>query len=263
MTHIKSSSNKIYKFIKSLAMKKARGENGCFIVEGIKSVTEALDSAVRVRFTVVSEADIKKCESVLQSAQKSGGDIYTVDERLFASMSDTKNPEGIMCVADMFSYGAAGEDDGLYVYCDGVSDPGNAGTLIRCADAVGAQGIIFSRGSVDIYNPKTVRATMGSLFHVKIYDGADCTVLEQMKKNGFRIYAGALDSTALDYDKAEYPSKTVIIIGNEANGVSERALSIADKPLIIPIFGRAESLNASVAGALFMYEWRKNNKIGE
>ncbi len=259
MFNINSASNKTYKFIKSLCMKKARVEHGCFVVEGIKSVYEALVSDVIVDMVLISDSAVSKCSQIVELADKQNIQLYSVGDSLFSSVSDTKTPEGVLCVAKMYKSNKIDYKNGLYLYCDNLSDPGNAGTLIRCADAVGASGVFFSKGSVDIYNPKTVRATMGSLFHLPVYDGVDEQILLDMKKKNFSVYAGALTDNALDYKDAVYPENTVVVIGNEANGVSDKVLNIVDDAVIIPITGRAESLNASVAGSILMYEWRRNN----
>lgn len=258
MINITASSNKTYKFIKSLTTKKGRTESGCYSVEGIKSVGEAIASGERLRLVAVNEALTEKCAEALREAQKRGIDIYAVSDKLFAAMCDTKTPEGIMCVVEMRRDNAA-VCDGMYLYCDGVADPGNAGTLIRCADAAGAGGVVFSAGSVDIYNPKTVRATMGSLFHMPVYTDRDGKFADKMKKLGYRVIAGALTSDAKDYRQVQYPKNTVIVVGNEANGISEEVLAKSDETVIIPISGKAESLNAAVAGSILMYEWRRNN----
>lgn len=259
MVNITAASNKTYKFVKSLAMKKARAEHGCFIVEGVKSVCEALMSDVIVDMVMISDNALSKCSEIIELSNKKNIQLYSVGDSLFSSVSDTKTPEGVLCVAKMYKSAKIDYKNGLYLYCDNLSDPGNAGTLIRCADAVGASGVFFSKGSVDIYNPKTVRATMGSLFHLPVYDGVEEQILLDMKKKNFSVYAGALTDNALDYKDAVYPENTVVVIGNEANGVSDEVLSIADNAVIIPICGRAESLNASVAGSILMYEWRRNN----
>lgn len=259
MMQITSSANKTYKFIKSLSAKKARMEHGCFLVEGVKSVQEVLSSSAPIRLLAVSENAQEKCRPLTQLAQARGMDVFVIADSLFAAACDTKTPEGILCVVEI----PGGQDfparDGVYLYCDRVSDPGNAGTLIRCADAVGAAGVVFSAGCVDIYSPKVVRATMGSLFHLPVCDGADTGFLTRMKQHGYCLLAGALTDTAADYRTVPYPDKTVIIIGNEANGVSGEVLALCDSAVIIPITGRAESLNASVAGALLLYEWRRNH----
>ena len=259
MEVIRSSANKTYKLIKSLSAKKARSEHGCFLVEGIKSVTEAISAGTPLRMIAVSKSARERCGTLIRTAQENGAAVYVFDDRLFHALCDTKTPEGVLCAAEIPQGREIASKDGLYLYCDCVSDPGNAGTLIRCADAVGAAGAAFSAGCVDIYSPKVVRATMGSLFHLPVYDGVDIGFLIQMKQRGYRLLAGALTDTAADYRTVSYPDKTVIIIGNEANGVSDEVLALCDSAVIIPITGRAESLNASVAGALLLYEWRRNH----
>ncbi|MBE7027160.1 MAG: RNA methyltransferase [Ruminococcaceae bacterium] len=259
MVSITAASNKTYKFIKSLSMKKARCEYGCFIVEGIKSVYEALLSDVIVDMLLISEGALSKCSHIIKLSEQKNIQVYSISDSLFSSACDTKTPEGVLCVARMYKSDKIDYKNGLYLYCDNLSDPGNAGTLIRCADAVGASGVFFSKGSVDIYNPKTVRATMGSLFHLPVYDGVDENILLDMKNQKFSVYAGALTDSALDYKEVAYPENTVIIVGNEANGVSDSVMNMIDRAVIIPILGRAESLNASVAGSILMYEWRRNN----
>lgn len=258
MINITASSNKTYKFIKSLATKKGRTESGCYGVEGIKSVGEAIASVENLRLVAVNEALAEKCAEIVREAQKRGIDVYAVSERLFAAMCDTKTPEGVMCVIEMRSETEIVRE-GMYLYCDGVADPGNAGTLIRCADAAGASGVVFSGGSVDIYNPKTVRATMGSLFHLPIYTDRDGDFIDKMKKASYRVISGALTHDAKDYRQVSYPKNTVIVVGNEANGISEDTLAKSDDTVIIPIVGKAESLNVAVAGSILMYEWRRNN----
>lgn len=263
MTEIRSSSNKTYKYIKSLQTKKARTQSGSYLVEGIKSVEEAFDADVTAELFAVSCAAAREMEigEIISSAQERGVPVYEVADSLFAPLCNTKTPEGVVCVAKMPRRQEIVFQDGVYLYCDHVSDPGNAGTLIRCADAVGAAGILFSPGCVDVYSPKVVRATMGSLFHLPVYDGVELARLCAMKEQGFRLIAGALSDTAQDYREEAYPPRAVIVIGNEANGVSREVLAACDSTVIIPITGRAESLNASVAGALLLYEWRRNNRV--
>ncbi len=259
MINITTTTNKTYKFIKSLLMKKARSEHGCFSVEGVKSVYEALCSDADVYMLALCESMCDKCSEIISMANKRAVQIYVICDKIFGALCDTKSPEGVLCVIKTKSTDIDKFDDGLYLYCDCVADPGNAGTLIRTADAVGASGVLFSEGSVDIYNPKTVRSTMGSLFHLPIYDNVKGDVLSCMKEKGFCVLSGALCEDAKDYQSVKYPKKTVIVVGNEANGVSQDVLKLSDDAVIIPILGRAESLNVSVAGSILMYEWRRNN----
>lgn len=261
MIEIRSSSNKTYKFIKSLLSKKGRTEHGCFLVEGIKSVAEAQCSGAELELLALRESMIECAAEHIEHAKKAGIQIYTVADGLFSQLCDVKTPEGILCIVRILEESRFEAENGVYLYCDHVSDPGNAGTLIRCADAVGAAGVVFSVGCADIYSPKVVRAAMGSLFHLPVYCGRDAEFLRQMKRRGFYLLAGALSDTAQDYRTAAYPEKTVIVVGNEAHGVSEEVLAACDGTVIIPIAGRAESLNVSAAGAILLYEWQRVNSL--
>ncbi len=263
MTEIRSSSNKTYKYIKSLQTKKARVQSKCYLVEGIKSVREAFDAGIAAELLAVSSSAVQETMAgpLLSAARERDIPVYEIADNLFPQLCDTKTPEGVLCVAKMPQKREIVIQDGVYLYCDHVSDPGNAGTLIRCADAAGAAGVLFSPGCVDLYSPKVVRATMGSLFHLPVYDSVELSQLCMMKEQGFRLIAGALTASAQDYREAEYPPRSILVIGNEANGVLCDVLAACDSTVIIPITGRAESLNASVAGALLLYEWRRNNRV--
>ncbi len=248
---ITSAANKTFKFIKSLTDKKGRKKAGAFLVEGIKSVRDAEAAGCEFVLAAVDEdftGEMPSCP------------IYRLSRGLFDKLSDTVSPQGILAAVRIPKISITPKEGGLYLYCDGVSDPGNLGTLIRTADAAGADGVVLSPGCADIYSPKTVRACMGSLFHIAAAeDGGDFLV--RCKENGFNIYAGALTDKASDYRSGDYARSTVIVVGNEANGVSEEVLSIS-KPVKIPIAGRAESLNAAVAGALLLYEaYRKRENV--
>ena len=240
---ITSAANKTFKFIKSLADKKGRRKAGAFLVEGIKSVRDAEEAGCELLLAAVCEGfagELPECP------------VYWLSRGLFAKLADTVSPQGILAAVRIPQTRIVPKDGGLYLYCDCVADPGNLGTLIRTADAVGADGVVLSPGCADLYSPKTVRACMGSLFHIAAAED-DGGFLDQCVRNGFGIYAGALADGAADYRCGDYARSTVIIVGNEANGVSAEKLMLS-KPVKIPIAGRAESLNAAVAGALLLYE---------
>jgi len=244
---ITSASNAAFKHIRSLAEKKFRRQYREYTVEGIKSVSDALRSGRRVKTVVVSEG--------FDALPDIGGaELVTVSESLFSRLCDTRTPQGIMAVIDMAD-GAAAELDinKPYIYCDGVNDPGNLGTIIRTADAAGFGGVLISKGSADLYSPKTVRASMGSFFNIDTFPELDADFLAQCKERGFELYGGALGKDTIDYKAADFTKPTIIIVGNEANGISKNVLEMCQS-VKIPIIGRAESLNVSVAAALLMYE---------
>lgn len=246
---ITSTKNQTYKYIKSLKTKKARTENSQYTVEGIKSVRDAISAGADIEFIVASD---KMAEPF--DFEK----IYIVPDDLFSGLCDTDTPQGVLAVINMPKQEEKIYDKNLYLYCDRVSDPGNMGTIIRICDAVGC-GLLISGGCVDIYSPKTVRASMGSFFHTDIKTGLDIPDLKDLKNNGFKIISGALRGNTVDYTAADYSGKIIIVAGNEANGVSDEILDISDLCVKIPIWGQAESLNVGVASAILLYEARKNN----
>lgn len=247
---IRTTKNKTYKFLKSLQTKKARTENGCFTVEGIKSVSDAVLSGCRIRLAVLSESLYTSGEFEVHAGLK----FIVVDDNIFGGLCDTKTPQGVLAVIETEQHdGFRCDPDKLYIYCDNISDPGNLGTIIRTADAAGLGGVLLSPGCTDLYSPKTVRASMGSFFNISVIPAVSYDALVRIKEHGFSLYAGALQNDSSDYRTPDYTKPAIIIIGNEANGVSEEILEISEH-IIIPIYGSAESLNAAVAGAIIMYE---------
>ncbi len=238
---ITSTKNPTYKYIKALLSKKGRDESGLYTVEGIKSVNDAILSNAKIKYIV--RADKFDYSSAIKTEE------IIVKSELFEGLCDTKTPQGILAViekqaADDFP------DNGRYVYCDRVRDPGNLGTIIRTADAA-CFSVLLSPECAELYSPKTVRASMGSFFHTRVYENI---TYERLINSGLHLIAGALSDKSVDFKKCDYSNPLAIIVGNEANGVSEELLKECDELAIIPILGKAESLNAGVAAAIFMYE---------
>lgn len=247
---ISTTKNKTYKYIKSLQQKKVRIREKRFTVEGVKSVRDAAVSGNRPVMIAVSEELYRSGDFECPQAAR----LLVVRDGLFDGLCDTTAPQGIIAVLDMpdrtdFSAGT----DRLYIYCDNVSDPGNLGTIIRTADAAGFGAVMLSPGCADPYSPKTVRSSMGSFFNIDVVPGFSLTRLFDMKKQGFELFCGALAEDSMSYTDVDFTKPSVIIIGNEANGVCNDILREC-KHIMIPILGSAESLNAAVAGAVLMYE---------
>lgn len=253
MQEITTTKNKTYKLIRSLQQKKNRMGEGLYFVEGIKSCLDAVKAKADIAFVAIKAS---LCPAVFDKF--SHLEVYVVSDNIFDALCDTKNPEGIICVLKIKSSQNFNLSDGLYVYLDNLNDPGNCGTIIRTLDACGGVGVLLSEGSVDLYNPKTIRSSMGSFFNISAYTDVSYHTLASLKDSGFEIICTALSDTATDFKNISYKKKTVIVIGNEANGISDQCLSLADQTAVIPILGGAESLNASVAAALVMYEWQRN-----
>ena len=244
---ITTTKNKTYKYIRSLLQKKYRTEYKRYTVEGIKSVRDALASGAPVE--LIAMADSFCAPELIKDIP-----YITVRDDIFSCLCDTKTPQGIIAVIKMLDNTQyTCDSDKLYIYCDGVSDPGNLGTIIRTADAAGFGGVLLSDGCADLYSPKTVRSSMGSFFNMDVVTGFTHERLARLKETGFALYCGALSDDSIDYREPDYSAPSVLIVGNEAKGASDEILGISTHT-IIPIYGKAESLNAAVAASIMMYE---------
>lgn len=258
MLEIRSSSNKFIKELKSLYRKKERWEKKQFLVEGIKMVEECINNKYEVLSIVYSEMlfNIKGGEDLFNSV-RTFPKLIKVSDKIFREISDVKTPQGILAVA-RFKERDIEEltkiENSFIILLDRIQDPGNMGTIIRTADAFGADGIIVNSGSVDIYNPKVVRATMGSIFRTNIYFVDESIhILKELKEKGIKVYSTSLQGKRFIQD-VDFRLPSLLIIGNESKGVSNEYLNMADELIKIPMVGGAESLNAAVASSIIMYE---------
>lgn len=250
MIEITSASNNKCKYVKALAQKKARQKYGEYIIEGIKSVSDAIEARKKITGLYISDTFFVNEKYPYPSDVS----VYKLPDSIFEKICDTKTPQGILAVVkaeDIKDFVPSLSES--YVYCDCVNDPGNLGTIIRTADAAGFGGVLLSDGCADPYSPKVVRSSMGSFFHIKIVTDFSYKALEECKKNGFSLFAGALDNKAVDYRKADMTKPSIIAVGNEANGICDTVKTMC-QCVKIPIVGKAESLNVGVAAALLMYE---------
>lgn len=246
------------KLIKNLLAKKsAREKEGLFVVEGPHLVEEA---GRQLKFFIFSQTS-RLVEQLI--AQDITG--YQVTEEEFDSLSAVENHQGILGVVSLTEVkldALLNRPDPLLVFCAGVQDPGNLGTIIRSADAFGADGVIISKGTVDPYNPKTVRSTMGSIFHLPLVNVADApATLEQLKRKNVKIVSTAAASGIILFE-ANLRVGTAILIGNEGAGLPEELRNLADEQLRIPMPGQAESLNAAAAAAVILAEAVRQREYG-
>lgn len=259
MNFISSGKNPVIKEIKALKEKKYRDQKGMYFIEGIRFVEEALKERAEILTILVSDKlnDVNGGKEMLDKlATYHCNNVYTLSSKLFMEVTDTESPQGILAVLRKKprTIDSIYDDKNFFVVLDSLQDPGNMGTIIRTADAAGVSGVIISKGCVDIYNPKVLRSTMGSLFHVPVcYSENILETLESMKKKGIRLCAAHLKG-AKNYFELNYKDNIAIIIGNEANGISDSVADISDELVKIPMLGKSESLNASVAAGLLMYE---------
>ena len=254
---ITSASNPQIKQVISLQTKaKARNELGHFVVEGSKMVEE-LDRSQIVKIFASESYGIN--QKIWEKF--SGLPMEQVQDVVFRKMSDTQTPQGILAVAKQQKYTL--EDlcqGGPILVLESIQDPGNLGTMLRTGEGAGIGGILANRQTVDRYNPKVVRSTMGSIYRVPYVVSDDLEEsLKTLKNRGFSVYAAHLKGE-MSYTKPEYPEKAAFLIGNERNGLTAELASMADTYIRIPMEGRVESLNAAIAATLLMYEWHRQKR---
>lgn len=263
MQVITSKDNEIIKNIKKLKEKKYRDLTGKYIVEGIKLVEEAINENVNIDCIVVCEDCIKDnaFERKLMYEIAKQNVIY-VSSKVFGTITDVSNPQGILAVVkNNEECNNINYQEDIIVVLDGIQDPGNLGTILRTVDSANLKQIIVSENTADVYNPKVVRSTMGAIYRVNVVRADDLvSELSKMKQNGYDIVVTSLDTEDSVYD-IDYIKK-VIVIGNEANGVSKEVQEMADNRVKIPMLGKTESLNASVAAGIMIYEYVRK-KIGK
>ena len=256
MQVISSKDNEFVKHVKKLKEKKYREINQEFIIEGIKLVKEAIEEKANIKNIIICD----NCEdsgiipkNLMYEIAKYNC-IY-VTENILKTMSDVNAPQGILAIISMNNKNNEIDySQDIIVALDDIQDPGNLGTILRTVDSVGLNQILVSKGTADCYNPKVVGSTMGAIFRIKIIE---CENLEQTlketQKNNFKIVVSSLQTknslNDINFDKK------VIIIGNEANGVEPQIQKIADEKIKIPMLGKTESLNASVATGVILYEY--------
>ncbi len=245
---IKSKDNKFFKRIKKLKTKKHRDKEKLFIAEGHKF----LDFEEIPKYIVVRE-DCDRYDEKIEGFQC---EKYVFSESLFNEITTQENSQGVILIYEMKLGGMEALEDNIVVL-DRVQDPGNLGTIIRVADAAGYRDIILTRGSVDVYNDKCVRSSMGSLFNMNIFYVEGDRLLEELRERGYKVSVTALASDAVSYSEMKLDNRNAIIFGNEGQGVSEEIIAAADQKVIIPIYGSAESLNVAMASGIMLYKCRE------
>jgi TrmH family RNA methyltransferase len=255
---ITSTSNSKVKRLVALKEKaKMRRETNTFIVEGAKMFQEAPYSWVQEVY--VSETFLNKYD--LQSYA-----YEVLSDEVFKKVSDTQTPQGILSVLSMPHYELSDYIDKnengnqLFILLEDIQDPGNLGTIIRAGEGAGVSGIIMTQGTADIFNPKVIRSTMGSIYRVPFFVVESLSVvIEMLKERGILVYAAHLDES-IDYDKADYTKPTAFLIGNEAKGLKRETADLATEYVKIPMEGQVESLNAAVATTILMYEAQRQRR---
>ena len=256
MQIISSKDNELIKHIKKLKDKKERDISNEYMIEGIKLVKEAIQEKANIKQIILCD-DCEKTENISKELmyEIAKYDCIYVTTKVFKYLSEVQEPQGILAVIEKNNIDKEIDyTQDIIVALDDVQDPGNLGTILRTVDSIGVTQILVSKGTADSYNPKVVRSTMGAIFRIKIIECEDLAqTLKEIKKHKFKIVVSSLQTENSVYD-INY-NKKVIVIGNEANGVEAHIQEMADEKIKIPMLGKTESLNASVATGIILYEY--------
>jgi len=244
---ITSIQNNLVKEWRKLHTRKHRVRKQQFLIEGFHLIEEAHYSGWELE-TVIIQNGITYPTWV--------NDYHTnlVNERVFKEISQTETPQGIAAVVHMKAL--TKQHDSFILLIDAIQDPGNLGTIIRTADAAGFSQIILGTGTVDLYNDKVIRASQGSIFHIPIKQAVLSQKIAELKEENYTVWASGL-TNGVDINSLKIHGKTALILGNEGAGISEEILKAVNGIVKIPMYGKAESLNVSVAAGILMYNMRK------
>ena len=254
---ITSTSNaKIKRIVQLRKKKKARDAEGVFLVEGIRMFREIPEKLLQEIY-ISESCEEKEGKEIRRRASACGIRPELVSDGVFSHLSDTQTPQGILCVVRQLSYSLEEVADAPcphMLVLDRLQDPGNVGTILRTAEGAGVTGILLDGECADIYNPKTIRSTMGSIFRMPFYYIQDLEEgIRYLKKRGICTYAAHLEGKRA-YDEEDYRRPCAFLIGNEGNGLRPEIADLADTYIRIPMAGEVESLNAAIASAVLMFE---------
>ena len=259
-SELPAASHEMLRAARRLLRRKERQLTRRFLAEGRQATSEALARPGTVIELIVADDSVGRHLDLLKTASDTGARIAAAPARTVTELAATVTPQGVVAVCQMVDLPASEALAGkprLVVLCDQVRDPGNLGTVIRCADAFGADAVLVSRASVDLYNAKTVRATTGSLFHLPLAVGVDLAKAVTMARDsGLQVF-GADSRARRTIDQlaqsGELAQPTMWVLGNEAWGLQPDHTALLDRLVALPLYGRAESLNLATAAAVFLY----------
>lgn len=254
---ITSKENSLIKLISQLqTSNKARKENGLFALEGLRICFDAFDNGILFDKLIISYTALEKYPEDIEKLGQKAEECYKIPDSLFKKISDTTSPQGIITVAKIPEANSQKIDSkGRYIALENIADPSNLGAVARTAEALGVTGIILSHGGCDPYSPKSLRASMGTLLRLPVIVLDDFANL--LKKSGLKTYAAVVDGDAKSATDIRFADGSVLIIGNEANGITDETKDLSDEQITIRMSGKAESLNAAVAAAILMWEMMK------
>lgn len=256
---IESAKNQRVRHVRKLAQKAQRTERGEFVLEGPQAVREGLLARPDlITELYVTPTALERHDDIAELAQRTGHEVVFVSEEAADAMSDTRTPQGVVAVAKQFPTALKRIFEGepkLIAILEEVRDPGNLGTIIRVADSAGADAVILTGRTVDLYNPKVVRSSTGSIFHIPIAVEAEFDdAVVRARQVGMRVVAADVSGSDLLAARDSLAEPTAWVFGNEACGLTEDLLAQVDDTLVVPIYGQAESMNLATAASVCLYE---------
>lgn len=266
MTKLTKIHKSLLNKLKKLNIKKYRDLEQKFIIEGKRIVSEALNSDWKIEYLLIREntgtdLQIKK---LIEIADKKGIPNYLVKTKDFENLCDTITSQGIIAIikkksTELNQTFNKNIQYSLIVALEKISDPGNLGTILRICDWFAVDAVLVSKESADLYNPKVLRASMGSIFHLNVVNNVELNkVIEDFRKNGYKIYSTTLDG--INLEKIKFHNKAIIIFGSEADGISGELIKVSDEKITIPRYGKAESLNVASACAIILSDYKSRTK---
>lgn len=259
MITIESKSNSLFKDLKKLKdKKKYRDEKKQYIVEGFRFVKEAIKSNTSLEYVIFTEDFCEKEKEFIDSLEKLNIKLVIMAKVLLNEICDTENPQGIIAVVEFKN--SVLNLGNMIILVDKVQDPGNMGTIIRTAHAVGASSIIITKGTVDIYNDKVLRSSMGSIFYIPVIEDYNLDLIKDLKSKEYKLLVSSLQGEN-NFFEENLKGKVIIAVGNEGNGVSDEVYEISDIKVKIPMPGNSESLNVAIATSVMMYEKLRQDTI--
>lgn len=254
---ITSKDNSLIKLISKLqTSKKCRYENGLFVLEGLRICKDALDTGTMFDKLIISKSALEKLRTEIEILSENANECIEIPDYIFEKLSDTKSPQGVLAVCKMLKNNTEKIDiNGRYLAFENVSDPSNLGAVARTCEALGVSGIILSNDGLDPYSPKVLRASMGTMLRIPLF------ILDDFANNlaslPHKKYACVVDRDALSIKTADFKNGSIVIIGNEANGITNETKAVSDFEVTIKMTGKAESLNAAAAAAIAIWEMMK------
>ena len=254
---ISSKDNQLIKFVSQLQTSaKHRKENNLFVLEGLRICDDAYQNNIRFDKLIVTKAAIEKHGETIELFASVSNSCYILREDLFKKISDTNSPQGIIAVAEIPKLLQCISTNGRYIALEKLSDPSNLGAIARTAEALGVNGIILSSDSCDPYSPKSLRSSMGTLLRLPLF--VVDNIIDFIVDNNLRSFACVVDIGAESITSHKFADGDVLLIGNEANGLTKEAKGAAEHCVTIKMDGKAESLNAAAAAAIAMWEMVKD-----